>query len=216
MEPAAFCLALGPLGVYLLALAAVNLARRPVVTTGSRETAAMGLALLGFAMIGPMQLFFPRHGAARYGSMVWVLLVVFYLLWIALWILVARPRIVIYNVALDQVRPKLEEIAARLDSSASWSGNHLRLPERNVELNVEEFGAMRNVSLLAAGGDQSATAWQRLAAELRRELATMPVARNPRGFSLLSGGLLICSAIVIRALSDPSAVVRGFYEMLRP
>lgn len=216
MEPFAFCLALGPLGVYFLALTALNLSRRPMVTTQGREIAAMSLALAGFVLAGPMQLFFPQYAASRFGWFVWVLLVAFYLLCMLLWILVARPRIVVYNMTAAELHPVLEQAALRLDHGALWIGNHLLLPNRRVELDLDNFRTMRNVSLVAAGDVQSPTGWSELYSELRGALRSISVAPNPRGFSLLSSGVLLWAAILYRAWSDPAAVAQGFFDMLLP
>ena len=216
MEPFAFCLALGPLGVYFLALARINLSRRPLVTTGGREIAALGVALSGLMLVGPMQLFFPQQAATRFGWFVWILLIAFYFLCLTLWVLVARERIVIYNMTASELQPALEQAALRLDAGALWMGNHLLLPDRRVELDLEEFRSMRNVSLVAARDEQSPSGWRSLYRELKTTLNSMPVSRNPRGFSLLSSGVLVWGAILFRGWSDPSGLARGFFEMLRP
>ncbi len=54
VDPLHFCIALGPLAAYLLLLGAVNLSSRPFLTNGARDTAALGIGILGFAIVGPM------------------------------------------------------------------------------------------------------------------------------------------------------------------
>ena len=98
MQPFQICLALGPLALYLLILGLINARRRAVVVAGWRELLALGIALSGFVIVGPMQLFMPEHAAVRFGGLIWGLLVAFYALCFALWILISRPRLVIYNV----------------------------------------------------------------------------------------------------------------------
>ena len=60
VDPLHLSIALGPLATYLMVLGVVNLSIRPFVTTGSRDTAALGLAISGLAIAGPMELFLPE------------------------------------------------------------------------------------------------------------------------------------------------------------
>src|SRR4051812_131679 len=99
METIYLCVALGPLALYFLMLGLVNLSHRPLLVTGARDAAALGLALAGFVIVGPMQLFMPEQAATQFGPYVWLLMVSFYALCVSLWILLSRPRLVIYNVS---------------------------------------------------------------------------------------------------------------------
>ena len=67
MEPFHQCLALGPVAIYLLLLGVINLARRPLVVSGGRDAAALGLAVSGLVFVGPMALLFPEGLAAHFG-----------------------------------------------------------------------------------------------------------------------------------------------------
>ena len=59
MDPLHLCIALGPLAVYLLLLGIINLMPRPFMTSGARDTAALSIAISGFVVAGPMELFLP-------------------------------------------------------------------------------------------------------------------------------------------------------------
>jgi len=207
-------LALGPLAMYFLAVGVINLGRRPVVTSGSREIAALGLAVIGLVLIGPMQLFFPEAAANRFGPLVWVLLLAFYALCVLLWMLTARPRIVVYNVPPQQLRAVLAEIAPSLDPQASWAGDHLVLPDRQVQLHVQNYDRMRNVTLMASGDAQSHSGWNELRRALAAALRSTTVPRNPRGVSFVTCGLLMLSAIVYKTIEDPQALVEGLWNMI--
>jgi hypothetical protein len=108
-------------------------------------------------------------------------------------VLLARPRLVIYNASVEEVHPKLAELAGRLDPAARWAGNNLSLPTLGVQLHLDSLDFMRNVSLVASGGRQNLDSWRRLARELGAPLATMRVKSNPRAvsFLLVSLGLLV-------------------------
>ncbi len=160
MQAFSFCAALGPLAAYLFLLGIINLSRRPLVVSGFRETAALGLALSGFVIVGPMQLFMPEPAAAYFGSLVWALLLGFYGLMLILIILLSKPRLVIFNLKLSQLRPVLSELALRLDSQARWAGDSLSLPQLGVQLHIDDFPSLRNISLASTGDEQSFSGWR--------------------------------------------------------
>ena len=69
MDTFSACVAFGPLGIYLLLLGRINVSRRPLLLSGTRETLALGLALFGLVTVGPMQLFMPRRPPPDSASM---------------------------------------------------------------------------------------------------------------------------------------------------
>jgi len=95
MDPVRWGVAVGPASMYLLLLGAVNLSRRPLLVSGGRDAAALGLAVSGLAVVGPIELFFPFEAWSKFGSIVWVLLLALYAMCVVLWILLSRPRLVI-------------------------------------------------------------------------------------------------------------------------
>jgi hypothetical protein len=214
MDPLRLCLALGPPAIYLVLLGAINLGRRPRVVAGARDAAALGLALAGFAIIGPIELFFPHDAAARFGPYAWLLVLVLYALCLALMLLLLRPRLVIYNVTPDQLRPVLAELVARLDAEARWAGDTLFLPALGVQLHVENFAAMRNVSLVAVGPHQNHQGWRRLEQALAAALGRVEIGRNARGASLLSAGLLILAALAMVVYRHPETLHEQLVEVL--
>jgi hypothetical protein len=215
MEPFRLCLALGPVAVYVLLLGAINLSRRPFLVSGTRDAAALGLAISGFVIVGPIELFFPEAAAVRFGPLVWVLLLAFYALCLVLVLLLLRPRLVIYNISADQIRPILAELVERLDPEARWAGDSLFLPTLGVQLHVDNQAAMRNVSLTSVGRNQNPLGWRRLETALAPALGQMDVARNPRGASLISAGMLIILALVLVVAHNPRAVTQALFDMLR-
>lgn len=215
MDPLHFCIVVTPLAVYLLLLGLMNLRGRPFVTTGSRDTAALAIGLVGFVIAGPMQLFFPEAAASRFGAWVWLMLIVFYGLCISLGVLLMRSRIVIYNISLEQLRPILTSVAMKLDKRSRWTGDTLQLPEFKIHLHVEPVEWLKNVQLTAVGNHQSYEGWRVLEVELNKSLREMRVGPNLVGFPLLiaSGALALIAAIWM--LSDPQAVAQAFEEILR-
>ena len=215
MDPLRLCLAFGPVAVYMLTLGIMNLSRRPQVVPGVRDAAALGLAVFGFILVGPMELFVPGAAALRYGPFVWPLLVGFYGMCLILVLLTMRPRLIVYNVSADALRPILAELAGRLDPGACWAGDSLSLPHLGVELHFESSVWMRNVSLVSSGGQQNEMGWRKLARELATALATVELGRNPRGISLLSAGSLILAWLVINVARNPQAIGEALRDMLQ-
>ena len=215
MDPVHLAVAVTPLALYLLRLGMLNLFRWPVVKNGARNIGLLGFALSGFVIVGPMALFLPNAAAIAFGPWVWLLLIIFYALCITLWILLARPRLIIYNATIDLVRPVLADVAARLDSEVRWAGDSVVLPQANVQLHLESYLPMRNVSLVAIGERQSYTSWQRLERELQTALRSTEVQRNPRAFSFLAIGLLMASWPLYLTIRDGEAVAQALKQMLR-
>lgn len=216
MDTFSACLAFGPLAIYLLLLGAINLGRRPLVISGTRETLSLGLALAGLVVVGPMQLFMPEHAAVRFGELVWIFLFGFYVLCLTLIVMISRPRLVVYNVSAEELRLALDAAARRIDADAVWAGKTLCLPLARVQLHVENFPPLGNVALLSTGGDQSPSGWRRLETALRETLRQAPGAAGPHGFWMLVCGLLTLAALAFWVADDPQTIAHGIQRMLRP
>lgn len=215
IDPFRGSLALGPVAVYMLLLAILNITRRPFMTTGARDLAALGVALAGLVVVGPIELFMPNTAANRFGPYVWLLMGTFYVLCLTLLVLMSRPRLVIYNMTLDQLRPTLSGLVARLDPQHRWAGDSLAMPALGVQLHIEAFPAMKNLSLVANSADQSYQGWRHFETELDRVLLQAPCRPNPAGFALLTVGLVLAAVVATWLLVEPQLVAQGCREMLR-
>ena len=213
MDPFRLCLALGPVAMYLLLLGAVNLSRRPLLVSGVRDAAALALAVSGLVIVGPIELFFPFEAAAQFGPRVWLLLLALYALCVVLVLLLLRPRLVIYNISIDRLRAILAELVDRLDPDARWAGDSLVLPGLGVQLYVDNFAALRSISLISAGGNQSHQGWRRLEAALSAAIAREEIGRNPGGLGLIGAGLLIIAAIVVAIAQNPKAIAQSLLDI---
>jgi hypothetical protein len=214
MDPFRLCLALGPVAVYLLLLGVINLSRRAFLVSGTRDTAALGLAISGFVLVGPIPLFLP-DASLRVGPYVWGLLAGLYGLSLVLVMLIMRPRIVLYNISVEQLRPILADLVEQLDPAARWAGDGLVLPGLGVQLHLDPWSGMRNVSLVSAGPKQDYTGWRRLETALAIAVSQVNVGRNAWGAALLSIGMLIVGGLVWTISSDPHAIARALSEMAR-
>ena len=215
MDPLHFSIAAAPLAVYLLMLAILNLSSRPFLTTGARDIAALGIGVSGLVIAGPMELFFPEGAAARFGPYVWILLIVFYGLCVSLTVLLMRPRLVVYNMTTEQLRPLLTEIATRIDTKSRWTGDSLLIPTLGVHLQLESVELLRNVQLVASGNQQSFEGWAKIEADLKTSLKSLKVRPSMLGFFLI--GISLCLAVSCGAwmLLDKPTVAQALDEMLR-
>lgn len=215
MDSLHFSIAMLPLAMYLLLLGIINLSSRPFITSGVRDVFALGIALSGFVIAGPMELFLPESAAARFGPMVWLLLICFYGLCLTLIVLLTRPRLVIYNISNEQFRPLLANVVAELDKDARWAGESLVMPNLGVQLYVEPFRMMQNLQLIASGPRQNYSGWRKLELAVNKELRDFRVGGNPHGVMLISLSVVITVISIALVATDRSGVADSLAEMLR-
>ncbi len=215
MDPLRFSIAVIPLAMYVALIGMINLRRRPFVTTGSRDMAALGIALSGLVAVGPMELFFPEGAAVRFGPWVWLLMIVFYGLCISLVVLLMRPRLVIYNTNTDSLRPALTDLANKMDQKSRWTGDSMIIPNRKIHFFMESVDWMCNVQLLAAGNKQSFEGWRELESALKKNLMSYRTRPNPFGaVMVLCASLLILGSVVWLQL-ERAQVARLIPELFR-
>ena len=219
IDPARTCIALGPLALYLLVIGVINVSRRPFVTTGSRDLAALGVGVSGLVLIGPIELFTSTSLALSLGIMYWVLILGLFASGCLMAVLHVRPRLVIYNTTPSQLSTPLIEAAKEMDSEAHWAGETLVMPAWNTQLTLEPFSVLRNVSLVPTGESLSPTLIRYLEAGLRFRLSENDVkvdaaSRSGIGFALLAAGLAMTVMMIAFWVQDPKAVTQGIMEML--
>ena len=211
------------MSVYLLVIAVINFRGQPLVISGYRDGMALGLALCGFAIAGPLELFLPESAAFRIGWLVWPLLIVLYLLLVLLAVLMARPRLVIYNLDGGELRPILSDVVRAMDPQSRWAGDSLAMPTRQVQLYIERNPNMRTVELVATSADQDPQSWGQLERQLRRALREKQPAssanRLPRGGAapqlILLTALFMLAILIVSVVRDHQAILAGLQELLR-
>lgn len=196
-------LALAPLGVYLAGLGVVHLRRRPLVMSGVWDGILLGGSLAGLAAVGPLALVRPAAGTPLWG---WLIVLLLFGLLVAVCVLVSRPRLVVYNITVEQLRPLVAEIVAALDPAARWAGEAVALPGRGLQVHIDSNGAMRTVSLVAAGERPSLEAWGEFGRRLRQAVARLRVRPSPwGGVFAAAGGILI----LVAAAAWAAAAIRS-------
>ena len=215
MDPLRFTIAAAPLGVYLLLIAIINLQKRPFVTSGARDAAALGIGVAGLILVGPMELFFPEAASRILGYLVWVLLLVFYSLCVSLVVLLLRPRIVVYNSSLERVKAMLGDIALKIDPRSRWTGDCLLMPDAQVHLNLESWRLLRNVQLVAVGSSQDIDNWHGLEKRLRQELKASQMTRNSVGYLFLVSAMMLGIVSAVWMIARKQEVAQSVVDLLR-
>ena len=208
-------IALGPLAVYVLLLGIINLRRRPLLTTGGRDLLALGIAVSGLLVAGPIELLMPEAILVNLGPYAWAIVLALYFTCLALAVLLVRPRLVIYNMTPDELRPVLSEAAGAIDADAHWAGDSLVLPTLGVHLALEPFPSMRNVSITSVGPRQSLRGWHHLECQLAAALSQCEVRSNPRGVTLVMFGVMTLTIILWHFSRESAHVAQQLQDMLR-
>jgi hypothetical protein len=193
-------IAILPLGCYLLGLAWAHLRRRPLAVSGVFDGAMLAMAVSGLAMVGPLALLMPVTGGSPWS---WPVLAFLFALCVAVCVLVSRPRMVVYNITVEQFRPLVAEVVSALDPTARWAGESAALPQRGFQLHIEGNGSLRTVSVVNVGERSSSEGWGEFTRRLRRAVRGLPVRRSPWGglFAGLGCGLI---AVAIWLAIGPS------------
>lgn len=189
--------ALVPVAAYLVAVGCLHLRRRPVALSGHVDVALLTLGIAGMVIAGPLALLQPGVGTSAWTAAV---LLLGFAVVVAGAVLAARPRMVIYNVGLDQMRPVVASVAAGLDPTARWAGETAALPARGLQVHLDERGPARTVSVIAAGRT-SAEAWAEFSRRLRRAIRTIRVRPSPWAWAFLSAGFAVAGASAWLALT---------------
>lgn len=215
MEPFRLCVALAPLATYMVAIALTNFMRRPVVVSGARDLAALGLGVSGLLLVGPFELLLPSLPVQPNGY-VWAFAAVLYCLVLTLTVLLTAPRIVVYNVSIDQLRPALADAIDELDPAARWAGNSVSLPKLHIECYLEEHASVRNVTLVSTAAPQSYSGWRHLEKALKTRLReTVETAPSAWGLGVLLTALAIFGRMGWLIYSKSEEIAQGFREMMR-
>ncbi|MEO1991100.1 MAG: hypothetical protein ABGW78_04145 [Pirellulales bacterium] len=177
-----------PLGMYLVVVGVVHLSKKPVAISGSLDWTLLGVAIAGFMAVGPLALLQPVMGRAPWTV---ILLVVLCVLVVALMTLISRPRLVIYNISVEQLRPLLADVVADLDIAARWAGSTAALPTRHLEVRMDCQGPWRTISIVANGERAGLIAWADLCTQLRKKLRGIRVHPSPWAAFFIPLGTLI-------------------------
>lgn len=198
-----------PLGIYLVALGWVHLRGRPFAIAGVWDGILLGASLLGLVMVGPIALVRPVAGASAWS---WPILLLVFILVVTLCVLVSRPRLVVYNISVEQLRPLVAEAASALDPEARWAGETVALPTRGLQVHLDGDGVLRTVSLVGVGRRSAYEAWSEFSRRVRQAARRLRVKPSPWGGLFAGvGALMVLVALwsTVVTLAAPGAEPTG-------
>ncbi len=124
IDYARLAIGLAPLGIAIGVIAILHLRSKPTVVTSGQEVLLLGFAVSGFAMIGPMELFFPTSSYAALGEWVWVLLAALYFFFVLLASLLSRSSLTVVGLSPDRLQESLVTALATEDiEEIGWASN---------------------------------------------------------------------------------------------
>ena len=216
MDPLHLCIALTPLAAYLLFLAMLNFGTRPRVLSGIRDSAAIALGIIGLAIAGPLELFLPESAAFRFGPFSWMMMLILYLLAAALIILSMRPRLVIYNTTIEELRPILTATVEEMDQQSRWAGDSVAMPESGIHMHMDANPSMRNVQLMASGSEEDYTSWSKLHWRLHGAFRkTSGRVRNQNAALFLMLAMMLFFIVIRSVIQDHETMASALKELLR-
>jgi hypothetical protein len=216
IEPFAVLLAFIPLIGYLLVLGAIRLLGKTVVTTGGRDIATVAFAISGFVAVGPAELFFPNAAATVFGPTVWLALIAFYALVVALIVLTARPKLVAFGRTPEELFEPLLIASRRIDSDAvgDLSTLQVHLPSLGVHLRLDGQRGIDYAQIVAFEAGVSLRFWGQLLGHLRTEVAALPAPQPRRGFTMVLVAFTLIGLLLWQGISHQAQVVEGFRDWL--
>lgn len=196
-----------PLGLAFAVLAFLHMRRKPTVVTSGQEVLFLGFAISGFAMIGPMELFFPTASYAALGEWVWLLLAALYFFLILLASMLSRSSLTVVGLGPDGLQKAVGDALASEGLDCRWLGDQLEVPELGIRAIVESSYGFRETSHLSpCGYKQNAMGWYQLEKLLRGGWKDIEIVRGGSGrsvrwapilFLLLAGLCFLSSSLWI-------------------
>ena len=194
--------ALLPVGLYLVGIAVLHLRRRPSVVAGAWDLGLLGASVAALAIAGPLDMLLPVTATGPWRL---VLPTVGFAVVLAGGLLASRPRLVIYNITLDQVRPLVAEIATVLDPASRWAGETVALPGRGMQVHLDCRGGMRTVSLMGMGSRTDPESWTEFGRRLRQAVGGLRVRRSPWAWLFAGMAAAVVAVVVWLAVTVPTA-----------
>lgn len=194
-----------PLGIYLLALGWVHIRGRPFAVAGVWDGVLLGASLAGLIVVGPIALVRPVAGASAWS---WPILLLVFILVVTLCVLVSRPRLVVYNISVEQLRPIVAEVASALDSQARWAGETVAMPTRGFQVHLDGDGVLRTVSLIGIGRRSAHEGWSEFSRRIRQDTHRLRVRASPWGGVFAGLGAVLVAFSVwssVSAILTPGA-----------
>jgi len=203
-----------PVAIYFIMVGGLRLRKRPLVTTGWRDTLTLGIAASGLIAIGPMQLFFPEQAAARWQAWVWLALFALYALGLLMLLLSSKPRLVAYGMDEHQFLETLLCAAREVDEQAKWQGEVLSLPMAAIQLALEPSGTFRVQQVVHVGMLRNLQDWVKLERAFVKAGSQVICPRSNAGWPFVLSGLILLAIAVVPLVNDPQHALAQLKEFL--
>ncbi len=215
MPPSLYmAIALVPISMYLIMMGMLKMRTRPLLTTGWRDTLAVGIAVSGLVAIGPMELFFPTEAAALWQHWVWAALAALYLLTLTLILLSSRPRLIAYGLDVTSFQALLLTAAKAVDDTSFWEGQVLNMPNAAIQLAREPTGASKVHQVVIVGSFVNFMGWLELERSFVQQGRNLRCARSYAGLPLVLLGLTLMLLSVGPLVSAPDVAYAQLREFL--
>ncbi len=191
-----------PLGCYLTLLGIVHLRRRPLAVSGAVDAACLAAGLSGCVAAGLSGFVVAEGPSWSWDAMGsgWAVMGAVAVLLLALAILVSRPRLVVYNATVEQLRPAVAEVVLAVDPSARWAGETVAMPSFGLQVHIDGGSTMRNVTLVALGKRPSPEGWSEFTRRVRGSIGLLRVSSSPWSGLFLLGGIVVLGVAAWSAL----------------
>jgi hypothetical protein len=209
-----FAIAFIPVAIYFLMIGGLRLRTRPLITTGWRDTLALGIAAMGLVAVGPMNLFFPVRAAEAMQGWVWFALLTLYFLGLLLVLLSSKPRLIAYGLTEIQFRDSMLEAAREVDESAIWEGDVLTLPAEGIQLAVEPSGSTKVQQVVHVGLLHNLQGWLQLERAFVKSGARVRCDRSVAGWPFVLAGALLLTYAIGPVISNPNNAFAQLKEFL--
>ena len=164
-----------PLAAYTNVMGLLRLRSVPTVLSGALDFLLLGLAVVGLAAIGPIELFFPRAAYSLLGIWVWIFLLALYFFVVMLIALNTAPKLIVYGLDADALKSCVCDLLIENQVRSEWLGDIVVLPELGVRACVEQAGRTNVAHVHAAGGQQSLTGWLTLEKMLVQKVSSIRI-----------------------------------------
>jgi len=186
-----FAIALLPLAAYTHVLGLLRLRSVPTVLSGAMDFLLLGLAVIGFVAIGPIELFFPRAAYSLLGIWVWVVLIALYFFVVMLVALNTAPKLIVYGLSASDLKTIVCEMLTEQQVQAAWLGDVVELPELGIRACIEQAGRASVSHIQSTGKQQNIMGWYTLERLLVKKLSTVRVQQRHQAMVWLMTSFLL-------------------------
>jgi hypothetical protein len=207
--------AIGPLAIYLVLLSLIRLRGVPLVTTGGRDLAVLGMAIGGLVAIGPMQLFYPSIVGAALGWRVFVGLILLYVLSMTFAHLLMKPRLVIYGADVPTVLAALHRSIVQVIPEARCDEEGAYYAQAHLRFRVEGQTGWYATQVTIDGPPLTHATAVAVRRTLRQELRSAAPSPRAGAAALLATALCTLGWLSYQAISQRQDLAASLRDFLR-